>query len=71
MELLGLVAQAKSMGLEIGQLLNMLIVYGLVCRKFDKKFDVLIKTIEADKKANDERFEKIESHIGIQKLKEI
>lgn len=66
-----MVTQAKAMGLEIGQLVNMLIVYGLVCRKFDKKFDVLIRTIEADKKSNNERFEKIESHIGIQKLKEI
>ena len=65
-----MVTQAKTMGLEIGQLVNMLIVYAMVARKFDKKFDVLIKTIEVDKKINNERFEKIETHIGIQKLKE-
>ena len=70
MEIMALITQAKSLGLEPGQLFNLLLVSFIVSRAMKKKIDELIKTFKTDKEETNKRIERIEGHVGLPKLKE-
>ena len=66
-ELLALLTTAKDAGFEVGSMATLAIIYWRLDARIKKKWDELIAVLGAHNKANDERFNKIETHIGIKK----
>lgn len=69
MEFINMIGQAKGMGLDIGGLVNLLIMYILLTRHFDKKFSQLIESEVAFKQSVVNEINEIKAHVGL-KLKE-
>lgn len=71
MEIVALFSMAKEMGLDIGHISSMLVVYFLLRRDLlkviDTQFDKLIKAINALEKSHNDRLNKIETHVGLKK----
>lgn len=66
-ELIALLTTAKQVGMDIGSMIQMVIMFFMVKRMFDKQFDKLILAINSLEKAHNERLSKIEAHVGIKK----
>ena len=66
-ELLALLTTAKDAGFEVGSMATLAIIYWRLDARIKKKWDELIAVLGDHNKKNDERFNKIETHIGIKK----
>lgn len=66
-ELIALLTTAKQVGMDVGSMVQMVIMFFMVKRMFDKQFDKLILAINSLEKAHNERLSKIEAHVGIKK----
>lgn len=66
-EIIALLTTAKQIGMDIGSMVQMVIMFFMVKRMFDKQFDKLILAINSLEKAHNERLSKIEAHVGIKK----
>ena len=66
-EIIALLTTAKQVGMDIGSMVQMVIMFFMVKRMFDKQFDKLILAINSLEKAHNERLSKIEAHVGIKK----
>lgn len=66
-ELIALLTTAKQVGMDVGSMVQMVIMFFMVKKMFDKQFDKLILAINSLEKAHNERLSKIEYHIGIKK----
>jgi len=73
MEIIALITQAKTLGLDPGGLVNLLIMYILLTRHFDKKldkkFDQLIVSEKEFKESVTKDIKELKTHVGF-KLKE-
>lgn len=73
MEIIALLATAKELGFEVGHIISLLVMYFLLKRDllkvFDKQFEKLIDAIKGLEKVHNDRLEKIESHVGLNKNK--
>lgn len=66
-EIIALLTTAKQIGMDIGSMVQMVIMFFMVKRMFDKQFEKLIGAINSLEKAHNERLSKIENHIGLKK----
>ena len=66
-ELIALLTTAKQVGMDVGSMVQMVIMFFMVKKMFDKQFDKLILAINSLEKAHNERLSKIEAHVGIKK----
>jgi len=66
-ELIALFVTAKQIGMDIGSMVQMIVMFWMIKRMFDKQFDKLILAINSLERAHNERLSKIEAHVGIKK----
>lgn len=73
MEVISILTAAKEMGFEVGHIVSLLVMYFLLkkdlLKVFDKQFEKLIEAIKSLEKVHNERLEKIEAHVGLNKNK--
>lgn len=67
MELVALLTTANEAGFSSGALLGLALIYWRLSKKNDQHWEKLISALESHKKSDDERFNKIETHIGLKK----
>lgn len=66
-DIIALLVTAKQIGMDIGAIIQMMVMFWMIKRMFDKQFDKLIGAINSLEKAHNERLSKIEAHVGIKK----
>lgn len=66
-EFIALLTTAKQIGMDIGSIVQMMVMFWMIKRMFDKQFDKLILAINSLERAHNERLSKIEAHVGIKK----
>lgn len=75
MEIISLLTAAKELGFEIGHILSLIMMYLMLRRDlmkvFDKQFGKLIDAIKTLEKAHNKRLTEIETHVGMNKHKEM
>lgn len=73
MEIFAVLAAAKEMGFEAGQIISLIVMYFMLrkdlMKVFDKQFEKLIGAIKSLEKVHNERLERIEAHVGLNKNK--
>ena len=67
MEIIALLTTAKQVGMDVGSIVQMMIMFFMVKKMFDKQFDKLILAINSLEKAHNERLSRIEAHVGLKK----
>lgn len=67
MEILSLLTTAKEAGFEFGSMITLAVIYFRLSRKMDDKWEKLIHVVAEHNNKNEERFNKIETTIGLSK----